>query len=87
MAGDAANDTDPSMEAIQLAGLRAMSADQKLKLVDSLSRAVRELALADVRRRYPDEDERSQLLRAASRWIEPAVLKRGFGWDVDEHGY
>lgn len=87
MASGPPNDTHPTMEAIQIEGFRAMSTDQKLKLVNSLSLTVRELALADVRRRYPDESEREQLLRAASRWIDPVVMKRGFGWDVDERGY
>jgi hypothetical protein len=39
------------------------------------------------RRRHPNADEREQALRVASRWIEPELMKRAFGWDVHKVGY
>ncbi len=64
-----------------------MSSSQKLMLAGALSSAVRELALSDVRARYPGDSEREHLMRAASRWTPPAVMKRGFDWDVEQHGF
>jgi hypothetical protein len=81
------NDTDPKIEAVLIAGYRAMSAAEKAKRVGELTRSVQNLALLDVRRRHPDADEREQALRVASRWLDPELMKRAFGWDVDEAGY
>jgi hypothetical protein len=80
-------DTDPVVEAILIEGYRRMSPSQKLDRVRSLTHAVQELALADIRRRHPDADEREQSLRLASRWIERDLMVRAFGWDVRERGY
>ena len=64
-----------------------MSGAEKQERVAAMSRAVRELALADVRRRYPEDPPRDQELRAASRWIPAEVMLAAFGWDVRERGY
>lgn len=64
-----------------------MSASQKIELVCQLTRAVQEMALLDVRRRYPQADEREQALRVASRWIDPEIMNRAFGWDARESGF
>ena len=81
------NDTHPKIEALLIEGYRKMSPSQKLERVRALTRAVQELALLDVRRRHPNADEREQALRVASRWLEPDLMKRAFGWDVREVGY
>jgi len=81
------NDTHPKVEAFLIEGYRKMSPAQKLERVRALTRAVQEVALLDVRRRHPDADEREQALRVASRWIEPDLMVRAFGWDVREVGY
>src|SRR5205085_6844064 len=82
MTVSAPNDTDPLVEAMLVEGYRGMSPSQKLERVRALTRAVQELALLDIRRRQPDADEREQALRLASRWIEPELMVRAFGWDV-----
>jgi hypothetical protein len=64
-----------------------MSPAQKLERVRALTRTVQQLALLDIRRRHPLADEREQALRLASRWIEPELMRRAFGWDVREVGY
>ncbi|MBI5517694.1 MAG: hypothetical protein HY909_28240 [Deltaproteobacteria bacterium] len=87
MSDDSTNDTNPKVEAFLIEGYRRMSSSQKLERVRSLTRAVQEFALLDVRRRHPDADEREQALRVASRWIEPDLMVRAFGWDVREKGY
>lgn len=81
------NDTDPRIEAILIDGYRAMSAAQKLERVRALTRTVQELALLDVRRRHPQADERELALRTASRWIDPDLMSRAFGWDTRDAGY
>jgi hypothetical protein len=81
------NDTHAKIEAMLIEGYRKMSASQKLERVRALTRAVQELALVDVRRRHPNADAREQALRIASRWIEPELMVRAFGWDVREVGY
>ncbi len=81
------NDTHPTIEAFLIEGYRKMSPAQKLERVRALTRAVQELALLDVRRRHPEADAREQALRVASRWIEPDLMARAFGWDVREVGY
>jgi hypothetical protein len=83
----APNDTDPRVEALLIEGYRRMSPSQKLERVRALTRAVQELALLDIRRRHPDADERELALRLASRWLEPELMVRAFGWDVREVGY
>ncbi len=81
------DDTDPAIEAMLIEGYRRMSPAQKLERVRALTRAVQQLALLDIRRRHPDADEREWALRLASRWIEPELMLRAFGWDVREAGY
>jgi hypothetical protein len=83
----ALDDTHPAVKALLIEGYRRMSPAQKLERVRALTRAVQELALADIRRRHPDADEREQALRLASRWIEPDLMLRAFGWDVRKMGY
>jgi hypothetical protein len=80
-------DTDPAVEALLVEGYRRMSPSQKLERVRALNHAVQELALADIRRRHPAADEREQALRLASRWLEPELMVRAFGWDVRKVGY
>lgn len=81
------NDTHPKIEALLIEGYRKMSAAQKLESVGALTQAVQELALLDIRRRHPNADAHEQALRVASRWIEPGLMLRAFGWNVHEEGY
>lgn len=78
------SDTNPQVEAFIVEGYRRMSAAQKLARVTELTRTVQQLALADIRRRYPTADKREQSLRLASRWLEPDLMRRAFDWDVNE---
>jgi hypothetical protein len=87
MSGTSPNDTDPAVESLLVEGYRRMSPSQKLERVRALNHAVQELALADIRRRHPDADEREQAFRLASRWIEPELMLRAFAWDVRKVGY
>ena len=81
------NDTHPAIEALLIEGYRRMSPSQKLERVRAMTRAVQELALLDVRRRHPNADAHEQSLRVASRWLDPDLMVRAFGWDPRTMGY
>lgn len=87
MSADPVNDTHPTIDALLIEGYRRMSPSQKLERVWALSRAVQELALLDVRRRHPEADARERALRVASRWMDPDLMLRAFGWDVHKLGF
>ncbi|MEW6363289.1 MAG: hypothetical protein AB1714_01480 [Acidobacteriota bacterium] len=87
MSAGTPNDTHPKCEALLVAGYRRMSPAEKLERVRALTIAVQELALMDVRRRHPEADAREQALRLASRWIDPELMVRAFGWDARRVGY
>lgn len=80
-------DTHPAIDALLIEGFRRMTPSQRLEIVTQLTQAVQELAIADVRRRHPNADEREVALCAASRWLDPDLMLRAFGWDVAKMGY
>ena len=49
----------------------------------SLTILTHALALAQIRRTYPGEDERRSRLRLAARMMDPALMKAAFGWRDD----
>jgi hypothetical protein len=81
------NDTNPAIDAFLIEGYRKMTPMQKLERVCALTQAVQELALLDVKRRHPGADTREQQLRVASRRLDPEIMNRIFGWDVNKVGY
>jgi hypothetical protein len=81
------NDTHPVIQTFLTEGYRKMSPTEKMDRVRALTRAVQELALADIRTRHPAANGREQALRLASRWIEPALMTRAFGWNPDRERY
>lgn len=87
MNADPTNDTNPTIEALLIEGYRRMSPTEKLQRVTALTQALHQLALLDVRRRYPEADPREQALRVASRSIAPELMLRAFGWDVGKEGF
>ncbi|MBN1608449.1 MAG: hypothetical protein JW940_17590 [Polyangiaceae bacterium] len=87
MPNGAPSDTHPKVEAFVIDGYRRMSPAQKMARVTELTRTVQRLALADIRRRYPAASAQEQSLRLASRWLEPELMRRAFGWNVDEAGF
>ena len=86
MKADPIDDTHPAIKTLLIEGYRKMSPAEKMDQVRRLTLAVQELALADIRRRYPEADAREQALRLASRWIEPSLMTRAFGWGIRTAG-
>ncbi len=82
-----AMDTSPEIEQMLIEGYRKMPVWKKLRQVGELTDLVCQLAMNDIRRRYPQSDERELKLRLASRRIEPELMLKAFGWDVDQKGY
>lgn len=82
-----APDTPPEIEQRLLEGYRRMTAAEKLQIMQDLQRTAQLLALGDIRRRYPQADEREVRLRLAARWLEPELMKKAFGWDVEIEGF
>jgi hypothetical protein len=80
-------DTPPEIEKIVIEGYRRMSAATKLAIMQDLIRSAYLLSLSDIMRRHPNASERELRLRLASRSIEPEVMRKVFGWDVDVEGY
>ncbi len=87
MSSGTPTDTHPKIEAFIVEGYRRMSPAQKMARVIELTQTVQQLALADIRRRHPTAGEEEQALRLASRWLEPDLMRRAFGWNVDEVGH
>lgn len=81
------SDTSPEAEKVLIELYRRMPGWQKVQQVLELNRAVNELALADIRRRYPQASERELFLRLASRRLPAETMRRVFDWDPDEMGY
>jgi hypothetical protein len=75
-----ASDTDPRIEAILLAGYRAMSPAQKIQRVQALNETVLQFAAAGIRREQPGIEERELRLRLAVRWLGEDTVRRVFGW-------
>jgi hypothetical protein len=80
-------DTPPEVEKIMIEGYRKMPMWKKLQQVRELSQLVYQLAMNDVRQRYPQADEREVKLRLASRWLDPELMRKAFGWDPEKEGY
>jgi hypothetical protein len=80
-------DTPPEIEMLIVEGYRKMSAAQKLRIMQDLIRTAHLLALSDIKRRYPNAVKRELQLRLASRWLEPELMRKAFGWDHEVEGY
>jgi hypothetical protein len=80
------DDTDPKIGAMLIEGYRRMPGWQRLERMGALNRMARELALADIRRRHPDDTPRQQLMRLGSRWLDADTMRRVFGWDPELEG-
>ena len=79
-------DTDRRIEEKLFEGYRKMSTDEKLAHMSALGQGVEDVALAELRRRYPEASERENRLRLLSRWLDAESMKRIYDWDPAERG-
>ena len=81
------DDTSPAVAAYLIAAYRRMSGAEKIARVRALNRTTVMLAMANIRQRHPDADEREVLLRLACRHLGPDLVREKLGWDVRVEGY
>lgn len=81
------DDTSPEVSRYLLAAYRRMSGEEKIARVRALNRATIALALADIRQRHPQADEREVMLRLATRRHGADIVRDAFGWDAEREGY
>jgi hypothetical protein len=72
------HDTPPEIEQRQIEAWRRMTAAEKLALVARMSANVRQLALAGVRRRYPNASPREQQLRLAQVMLGDELARAAY---------
>lgn len=85
--GDQCEHKDPEIERLLIEGMRRMSPAEKMRRIAGLNQTLEMLALSGIRVRYPEADEWECRLRVASRRVPPELLKKAFGWDIEEKGY
>jgi hypothetical protein len=83
----APNDTDKKAELVYVKLLREAPPWRKAAMIDSLTRACQELAVAGIRMRHPNASEREILMRVASLWLDRNLMVRLFNWDPAREGY
>lgn len=64
-------------------GLAAMTPEQRVQRIVSLTVLSHAFALAVIRAEHPEETEREHRLRLAARTIDAATMKAAFGWPHD----
>lgn len=72
-------DTHADIERLQIQGLREMPVWRKLELMSQMSNAVRSLALAGLRQRYPDDSPDLLRRRLADLSLGPELAARVYG--------
>jgi hypothetical protein len=72
-------DTSPRIEQIQIERLRHMPVWRKLALVGEMNRAVRDLALAGLRQRHPDDSPAQRRRRLADLLLGQELAARVYG--------
>ena len=79
-------DTSAEAWAIMEAAYRRMSPRERVERSAALTVLAHSFALAEIRRRFPEEDERTHRLRLAARYIDAATMKAAFDWPPDDRG-
>jgi hypothetical protein len=71
-------DTDADAEARQIAAWRAMTPAALARLVDEASQAVRDLAMAGLKARYPGATDRELTIRFAALTVGDELAERAY---------
>jgi hypothetical protein len=80
-------DTPAEVEAVVVERLRAMTPAARLRAALDANRMVTRLALAGIRMRHGDLDEREMRLRLLALRLDREAMVRAFGWDPEREGY
>jgi hypothetical protein len=80
-------DTAPDTQRVLFELLGNATAGKKLELTFGLIHALRELIIADVRRRFPDAPEDELRNRVIARLLPRDAVIRAYGFDPELAGY
>jgi hypothetical protein len=80
-------DTTPEAESVLLELLRRAPVWKRLQMVDQMHEVLRQLAIADIRRRYPHADDEEIKRRLAARVLSRTDVINAYGWDPELEGY
>lgn len=81
------DDTSPEAEEVLIRLLRQKTPSEKLALTFELMRWTRELAMAGLRRRYPNASPEELRKRRAALLLDRDTVMRVYGWDPEKEGY
>jgi hypothetical protein len=80
-------DTNPIIEEMMINGYRSMTPAEKLSLSWAMTKAVRKLATARIKKQHIGISDRELQLRLASLWLDRDTMVKAFGWDPEKEGY
>ncbi len=80
-------DTSPEAEAAYLARLRKMTPGERILAAARITSGVNALALAGLRERHPQADERELFLRLAALRLDRRTMIDAYEWDPEIKGY
>ena len=84
MASGRPADTSERADEVQFEILRRMTVQQRAELFTQMTLAVQELAMAGLRRQYPNATDDELRLRLAARRLGNDVVRKVWGWVPDE---
>jgi hypothetical protein len=77
------SDTHPDAERKQIEALRRMSAGRRIELVSQLTIATRQMALAGLRKRFPQASDQELHRRLATLCLGPELASKVYGPEPD----
>lgn len=77
------SDTHPDALRVWLKIQSQIPPEQKLQMISEMYDAIIELQMNEVRRLYPDADDREVFLRVTARRLGPDLMKKVYGWQPD----
>jgi hypothetical protein len=77
------SDTTPEAETVLLELLRQAPVWKRLQTVDQMYETLRLLAMADLRRCYPNADENEINRRLAARILSAEEVAAAYGWEPE----
>ncbi len=77
------SDTHPDALRAYLKIQRGIPPERKLQMIEEMYEAMIALQTAEVRRLYPEADDREVFLRVTARRLGPELMKKVYGWQQD----
>lgn len=80
------SDTDPAAHEVYVRLLRSKTVPERIRMTARIAAAADRMALARLRRQYPDDTPRQQRLRLQALKYGDELMRRVFGWDPEVEG-